>query len=908
MIGGGRTSGTLTTDLALIVRTWDPWLAEVTGIPEADACGHALGELYPELATRGLLARLERVASSGIVEVLAPAFHGWVIPCAPREPSAHFTRMQQHVTLAPVVADGAVVGVSVTIEDVTRRLDYERELAAQLRHADDAERLQAAWLLGADRGTAGALIGALGDPSWRVRRAAVQGLATGGDERAVDALVAAVRERHRDPAVLNAAISAIARTEQDVVPRLVSLLETESADADVRTYVALALGLLEDRRAVDALVRALADPDANVRYHAIEALGRIGARETATVLAAIAESRDFSVAFAALDALALIGEPSVAPRIVPLLDDPLLQVAAAEALGRLGAEDATAPLAALLGRQGTPVASIAGALASLHDRLEEQHGEGVLVANLASAVLTPDAARNLLAALPRAGERERRGIVIVLGWVRGEGIEEALADALAHLDVRRLAADVLARRGAPAIPPLLGALQSEDEEVRKAAATALGGIGEPGAVPALIELLADHPEVAVVATGALARIGDPDALEPLLGQLDHPQAAVRQAVVGALNSIGHPDMLDRVRPLLRHRSLRVREGAVKVAGYLGCADCLDELIDLARRDDEPVRRAAIEQLAQLEHPRARAAVAEALNSGSSGVRAAAARALSHFDGGDALPLLLAACDDADPWVRYFAARSLGQHRLPSAVPTLVALSTHDAVPPVRIAAMEALAAIGDARGIDAVLPLAGDPEVEVAKAAILALGAARGRESLDVLRAALQRGEQALTVAALAALGRRASPAAVGDIAALARASDDPAVHVAAVDALARTGGEEAIAALVSLTSDPRRAPVAIAALARLGGDQVQWVGRGIAHDDPGVRCAVIEALGRRRHPHATSLLARALEDPAPAVRLAAAQALGRLDLRDAEERLDIIARTDDDPAVRHAAERALTR
>ena len=908
MTRGGGTSGTLTTDLALIVRTWDLWLTEVTGLPEEGACGHTLADLYPELAARGLLERLERVARTGVVEVLAPAFHGHFLPCPPREPSAHFTRMQQHVTIAPLRGEGAIVGVIVTIEDVTRRLDYERELATQLRHADDSGRLQAAWLLGAERGTAGALVGALGDSSWRVRQAAVQGLAKGADEGVVDALVAAVREQHRDPAVLNAAISAIARTDQDVTPRLIGLLESSASEADVRTYAALALGLLEDRRAAPALLHALGDVDANVRYHAIEALGRIGARETATVLADVAESRDFAVAFAALDALALIGEPSVAPRILPLLDDPLLQVAAAEALGHLGSEDATAPLASLLDKPGVPVAAVAGALTTLHDRLDEQHGDGVLVANLARAVLTEDAARQLVAALASAGESERRGLVVVLGWIRADGVEEALAACLAHLDVRRLAADILARRGPEAIQPLLRALQAEDEEMRKAVATALGGIGDPRAVPALIELLDDHAEVAVVAAGALARTGDPAALEPLLGHLDHPQAAVRQAVVGALNSIGHPEMLDRVRPLLGDPSTRVREGAARVAGYLGCAECLDELLELATRDDEPVRRAAIEQLAQLDDPRATAAVADALARGSSGVRAAAARALSHFGGGDALPPLRAACADPDPWVRYFAARSLGRHRTVDAVPTLVALATRDPVPPVRIAAVEALTSIGDARGIDAVLPLASDPDVEVARAALVALGAARGRESLEILLAALQRGERTVTVAALAALGRRATPAAVAGIAALAHSGDDPVVHAAAVEALARIGGEEAVGALVSLTAEPRRAPMAVAALARLGADQVKWVGRGLAHEDPGVRCAVIEALGRMRHPHATPLLAGALEDPSRAVRLAAAQALGRLDLRDAEARLDVLARTDDDPAVRRAAQRALAR
>jgi HEAT repeat protein len=62
------------------------------------------------------------------------------------------------------------------------------------------------------------------------------------------------------------------------------------------------------------------------------------------------------------------------------------------------------------------------------------------------------------------------------------------------------------------------------------------------------------------------------------------------------------------------------------------------------------------------------------------------------------------------------------------------------------------------------------------------------------------------------------------------------------------------------------------------------------------------------RHAAAPRLLARALQDPVAAVRLAAAQALSRMDLREAEAGLGELARSDGDPAVRRAAQRALIR
>jgi HEAT repeat protein len=62
------------------------------------------------------------------------------------------------------------------------------------------------------------------------------------------------------------------------------------------------------------------------------------------------------------------------------------------------------------------------------------------------------------------------------------------------------------------------------------------------------------------------------------------------------------------------------------------------------------------------------------------------------------------------------------------------------------------------------------------------------------------------------------------------------------------------------------------------------------------------------RHGAAGPILAIALNDASPVVRLAAARAIGRLDLYDARARLIALARTDENAAERLAAGDALTR
>lgn len=900
--------GEFTTDVALVVRSWDPWLVAATGLTEADACGRTLAELFPELGA-ARMRPLQRVAEAGTVEVLAPALHRYLIPCPPRHASAHFTRMQQHVTITPVHAAGAVVGVAVRIEDVTARRDLEADLASQLASPDPTVRLHATRRLGELGGgdeIVAPLATAMADDNWRVRRAAAEGIAQGGTDSMVDALVTAVRERHRDAALLNAAVTALVRANRDVVPAVISLLADPSAD--VRTYAALTLGLREDMQAVPALLGALGDSDDNVRFHAIEALGRIRSREAADRIAAIAESRDFSVAFAALDALRLIGEPSVAPRIIPLLDDDLLQTAAAEALGRIGGEEVVAPLARLIATPDAPITEAASALALLQARFEEGFGHGRIISDLAASVLTPAAAEQLMRALPGASGEQVEGIATVLGWMRGAAVDGALARLLAVPAARRIAADALARRGASAAPLLLEALDSEDADTRKAAAAALGQAGHVGAVPALISLLDDEPDVVVVVAAALGAIGDPRAFEPLLARLDHDHAAVRQSAVASLNSLAHPDLPRRVRALLEHPSPRVRESAARIGGYFGFAECVEPVMALARDEDEGVRRAAVEQLAHLDDPRAFELLVGALRSGSAGVRGAAARGLAHLDATAALDPVRVALEDTDPWVRYYGARSAGHLRLAGAASALCVVATTDDVSPARIAAIEALGAIGAPSAIDALRPLVDDEEIAIAQPALAALARIADGAVTPILLGALQSESAERRLTAVTALGERRESAAVRELVRMARSDDDEKTRDAAVDALARIGGKDAVAGLVALTEEPRRAAHAVVALAGLGEDEIDWVGQGLRHEHVGVRCAVVEALARMRHAGASSLLTAALRDEAPSVRLAAAQALGRLDVRQADPALSELARADGDAAVRRAAQRALGR
>jgi HEAT repeat protein len=868
--------GIFTTDARLVVRTWDEFLTEITGITAERALNRSLSSVLPELEHVGLLPILERVATSGTVEVLAPALHRYLIVRAPGDPSAASARMQQRVTIGPIREEGRITGVAVTIEEVD---------------------------------TVASLIQTLGDDGWRARQAAVRGLAAHG-AAIVENLVRTLREQHRHFNVLSSVLDLLAMTDIDVVERLVDCMSSE--DVDLRIQVALILGERRDRRAVPVLLRALDDADVNVQFHAIEALGYLHATEAAEMLMAIAERRDFFLAFPAIQALARLGDLGVAPRLVPLLDDELLRGAVVEALGELGDELVAIPLGQLLNQPTAPTEVVADALAGLYERYQDRYGAGEHIAGIVRRTLSPVGTQNLLDAIHRVDADRLRGIARVMGWLSGPAVERAFTRLLGQPAVRAQVVEALVRYGAGVVPLLIDQLRAEDLDTRQAAAVALGRIGDRRATRPLVATLTD-PELALPAAGALARLGDGDAFEALLGLLGHVDSAVRQAAIAALNSIGHREMPARIVALLDDANPVIRESAVKIAGYFGYPECIDRVLERCADPSEAVRRAAIDHLPFFEHPGTTPALLHALEFDTPPVRAAAAAALARVEESEALTPLLRALDDGDPWVRYFALRSIGAFENPAVVPAVIQRLERDPAGQVRLAAIDALGRLDAPEALIILRGLSTCTEADMARAAIRALAHARDDQVMPALESLVRSTESWRRMEAVAAIGMRGGAEAASTIQWVAAADTDRDVVSTAIGALALMGSREgapataSIGALIALTAEPARREAVISSLAGLPSRQIGDIATGLHHRSPDVRRATIEALSRMRHPQASRSVESALEDPAPEVRATAVAELRRLGGRSAAKKLLVLARTDPDVEVRHQALLAVT-
>ncbi|MCT7994685.1 HEAT repeat domain-containing protein [Laspinema olomoucense] len=823
------TISIFTTDTNLIVRTWDPRLAQMTGLSGETAVGLHLATLAPDLLSRGFATRFERVLTEGVVETLAPALHHYLIPCPPLVPSKYFEYMQQRVTIGPLRDKERVIGTIVTIEDVTPRLERERELAEQLsRLPEPLNRMEADTDTPTIASNAEAIssesslhpiLQALQDKNWQVRRDAVDRLASESDPNLTSELLQLLRNEHRNPGVLNGVLQVLAASDVDMIPALVECLH--DSDPDLRIYAALALGERADPRAIQPLLHALQDSNPNVRYHAIDALGQLRSPEAVEHLVAIAESNDFFLAFPALDALMRICDTAIAPRLLPLLKNTLSWRVRREAVDSLA-------------QQNDPAIAI-----ELLRMLREQHRNP----NVLNSVLQ----------------------ILVLSDVDPiPSLLECLKDD--DPDLRIYTALALGERhDARAIPALIEVLNDPDTNVIYHAIEALGRLRAEDAVEPLL-ILAESPDffLAFPAIDALTRIGDRTIAPRLAGLLEHNELLGPQ-VADALGQLGDADVVKPLAILLNQAHQPIKEIAIAIHAIYHRYETLFgegiHIADLTRSQiQDPGQQNLIQALqgansqelpalavllGWLDSPEIAQHLAQLLSEPSVGD--IVLEALVRY-GSPATPLLIEQLDAEDLETRQRAIVGLGRIGSSQSVPALIEQLLNQTSELVMITTTS-LAQIGDRSSYQALIGLLGHPDVSVR------LGA----------------------IAALNSLGHPAMPERVFTL----LSDANPYIRESAIKIAGYFAYPNCIDPLLDLCQDPservRRA--AIEHLPYLEQEQraLQLIKIALEQDTPQVRAAAARACGEIENPYSYQYLLQALEDEDSWVRYYAVCAISKL-------------------------------
>ncbi len=181
--------------------------------------------------------------------------------------------------------------------------------------------------------------------------------------------------------------------------------------------------------------------------------------------------------------------------------------------------------------------------------------------------------------------RLRQYLILCLGYVKGPGVKEALAESLSDTDtvVRFYAVWSLAvQQDVSLVPRLLEMLGQEDTDLRKVIVYALGVLHDPRALPSLKAALNDaEVDVQWNAALALARFGDASGCPILMKMLDR-------------------DYLKQMGTAQERQIQQVMINAVRAAALLKDAQLNERLAQISKSDRNlKVRQAALETLKEL---------------------------------------------------------------------------------------------------------------------------------------------------------------------------------------------------------------------------------------------------------------------------------------------------------------------
>ncbi|HUV65493.1 MAG TPA: family 16 glycoside hydrolase, partial [Sedimentisphaerales bacterium] len=393
-------------------------------------------------------------------------------------------------------------------------------------------------------------------------------------------------------------------------------------------------------------------------------------------------------------------------------------------------------------------------------------------------------------------------------------------------------------------------------------------VGSAKSVPALSEMLADK-ELSHMARFALQDMPAPEAGAALRKALSKLDGDLQIGVIGSIAQRGDREAVSQIAQLTNSGNLATARAAIESLGRIGGPQAADALSrakvpeGLKAARDDAYLMCADSMLAEGQNKEAVAIYRQMAAPGNSTwIRIAAYRGLVQAEKADAVPHVLALLKDPDldlqraagkfitempgPAITQALAEQLGQLGADAQVVLLSALEGRGdkaAAPhvakmvastsePVRIAAIEALAVLGDASSVELLAKASAD-------------GSRTGRAAMD-------------------SLGRLSDPGVTGALVAVARSDAAVPIRVNAIQALVNRHETEAIDVLLALAADnnPDVRQAAYKAFGVLAGQSEfsKMVSMLIAAagdaDRAGIERAMIAATARLEAPDAAAVIA----------------------------------------------------
>jgi HEAT repeat protein len=593
------------------------------------------------------------------------------------------------------------------------------------------------------------LLSAMEDPSWRVRKTAVEVLF---DDYPVEKYIGGLIQLlyiDENAGARNSAIEALRRLGRKATVFLVEAFKTPHKD--VRKFIIDVLGEQRDRRSLPLMLDALKDEDENVRATAVEHLGKVGELSVVDALIEILGSGDLWTAYPAADALGRIGNRKAVPHLLAALRQKPLREPVLQALGRL-AEAAT--LEQIIPLLEDPSRNIQEEALKTIEMFYHHGVDAEFITRQMRGILGTRA-MDLLISHAWSKKREVRiSAILLLGLMKDEAAYGPLLDISHEEEFAEDVKKALVFIGRDKPDSLLKLFDTDDPHQLRFICEVTREIVSPVYYEVLEEMLGNEDgHVRAIAAGSIAKLNDGRAVEELRRLLEDPYDDVQEAAVEALSHLRAFLPVEEIIRALHEGDAAIRRNAALLLGKIAAVEALEDLGFALKDEDVRVRKAVVEALSFIGTEEAAKYLTYALADEDPDIRISAVLSLGEIGGGGVLDALSILTADPDNAVRVAAAKSLGAAGERGAVGTLIGL-LRDRSGFVVTAAIESLGAIGGPEARDAIAGMLASADNEIRRTAILALA------SFDDVEASLlpflKDPDWATRIAAVRALGRNA--------------------------------------------------------------------------------------------------------------------------------------------------------
>ncbi|MDU0457296.1 MAG: HEAT repeat domain-containing protein [Geobacteraceae bacterium] len=545
------------------------------------------------------------------------------------------------------------------------------------------------------------VIAAMGDPSWRVRKEAVEiFLGSTPDEESIEKLLELLRNED-NAGLRNSAAEAVIRLGSAVAVPLIK--RVRDADTDVRKFIIDVMGAIGDPVFVQPLLNALNDPDVNVSSAAAEHLGALGdSKVTQALVSAIVANDSVLFRFSALEALGkLAPSGSVPDEILGLAEQDILRKAVYDYLGNT-----------------SDIKSVLSLVKGLSCRQNSARAASIK-------------------ALYRINNRSSR-------------------------DDRKLISDQLrSLRGSDAIPGLLELFDSRDAVLIDALIWCSHVTGDLRFVPLLIEAFVVD-RFAEAALLSLKSFGQEGVAE-IVARYSSSDENARAALCVLVGECGYAAYGDMVKSALKDNYPTVRKAAAVTVGKLGLISSIPDLVELIDDASQDVCSAAVASLqmfALLDRDTVLSISRRLSDSEVPGHRRYASLLLASLGESERLMLLV---NDEDPNVRRSAVSSIGTLRA-GTVSQVLRMALADECPDVRIAAADALGQMKEKSAVSDLEKILEDEDVWVQCAAMKSINMIEPESIMAIIKRLGESVEGLLMITCLQLLESTRSPEALSFI------------------------------------------------------------------------------------------------------------------------------------------------